>query len=145
MSDTSPAVRDAAVELIGRHLIQQPQVIDKYYAKISERVGVSGRVGCFSPLARLLTCFLSQDSSLAVRKRAIKLLKTIYNSLVQTPRRADIAVKLLSRWEDEDEGVKVRQLLCLLILLAPSKLGFSLPRAGSRSPHSRGAVVHRWL
>lgn len=39
--DSSPAVRDAAVELIGKYMIESPEVAGDYYRKIAERIAVS--------------------------------------------------------------------------------------------------------
>lgn len=39
--DNSPAVRDAAVELIGKYMIDSPAVAGDYYQKIAERIAVS--------------------------------------------------------------------------------------------------------
>ena len=39
--DSSPAVRDAAVELIGKYMIESPEVAGDYYQKIAERIAVS--------------------------------------------------------------------------------------------------------
>jgi cohesin loading factor subunit SCC2 len=39
--DSSPAVRDAAVELIGKYLVDLPQFAETYYQKIAERIAVS--------------------------------------------------------------------------------------------------------
>jgi cohesin loading factor subunit SCC2 len=41
LSDSSPAVRDAAVELIGKYMIDSPEVAGDYYQKISDRMAVS--------------------------------------------------------------------------------------------------------
>ena len=38
--DSSPAVRDAAVELIGKYMVDKPGVTGDYYEKISERIAV---------------------------------------------------------------------------------------------------------
>lgn len=38
--DSSPAVRDAAVELIGKYMIDSPAVAGDYYQKIAERIAV---------------------------------------------------------------------------------------------------------
>ena len=40
MLDSSPAVRDAAVELIGKYMIDSPEVAGNYYQKIAERMAV---------------------------------------------------------------------------------------------------------
>lgn len=38
--DNSVAVRDAAVELIGKYIIQSPEVASEYYCRIAERIAV---------------------------------------------------------------------------------------------------------
>jgi len=38
--DSSPAVRDAAVELIGKYMIESPEVVGDYYSKIADRIAV---------------------------------------------------------------------------------------------------------
>lgn len=50
-----------------------------------------------------------QDSGLAVRKRVIKLLRTIYGTLSDPSLQAMIAIRLVERADDEDETVKVRR------------------------------------
>jgi cohesin loading factor subunit SCC2 len=42
--DSSPAVRDAAVELIGKYVIESPEVASDYYQKIADRIAVGGIV-----------------------------------------------------------------------------------------------------
>jgi cohesin loading factor subunit SCC2 len=49
--DSSPAVRDAAVELIGRYMIDSPKVAGDYYQKIADRIAV-GRSYLISPSLR---------------------------------------------------------------------------------------------
>ena len=39
--DNSPAVRDAAIELIGKHALEDPEIASEYYPKIAERIAVS--------------------------------------------------------------------------------------------------------
>jgi cohesin loading factor subunit SCC2 len=49
--DSSPQVRDAAVELIGKYMIDSPEVAGDYYQKIAERMAVSNVVvtkDCYS-------------------------------------------------------------------------------------------------
>lgn len=79
---------------------------------------------------------MTQDTGLGVRKRVIKLLKTIYLTRLEMPLRIDICTKLVSLMGDEDETVKVSQLrvqlgprLITRILLARPLLssGFPLP------------------
>ncbi|KIK80090.1 hypothetical protein PAXRUDRAFT_833727 [Paxillus rubicundulus Ve08.2h10] len=83
--DSSPAVRDAAVELIGRYMIESPEVVGDYYSRIADRIA---------------------DTGLGVRKRVIKLLKQYYSATDDLGRRVDICTKLVLRMLDEDDTVK---------------------------------------
>ncbi|KAF8073449.1 hypothetical protein FPV67DRAFT_1559883 [Lyophyllum atratum] len=83
--DSSPAVRDAAVELIGKYMIDSPEVAGDYYQKIADRIA---------------------DTGLSVRKRVIKLLKSFYSVTEDTTRRIDIATRIVLRMLDEDETVR---------------------------------------
>ncbi|KAH0832222.1 sister chromatid cohesion C-terminus-domain-containing protein [Lanmaoa asiatica] len=83
--DSSPAVRDAAVELIGRYMIESPEVVGDYYSRIADRIA---------------------DTGLGVRKRVIKLLKQYYSVTEDLERRVDICTKLVLRMLDEDDTVK---------------------------------------
>ncbi|CAL1713404.1 unnamed protein product [Somion occarium] len=83
--DSSPAVRDAAVELIGKYMIDTPEVAGDYYPKIADRIA---------------------DTGLGVRKRVIKLLKSFYSVTEDSNRRIDISTRLVLRMLDEDDTVK---------------------------------------
>ncbi|KAH9175682.1 hypothetical protein EDB89DRAFT_2135583 [Lactarius sanguifluus] len=83
--DSSPAVRDAAVELIGKYVIDTPEVAGDYYQKIADRIA---------------------DTGLGVRKRVIKLLRAFYGVTDDIKRRTDICTKLVLRMFDEDDTVK---------------------------------------
>ncbi|KAG6849921.1 hypothetical protein H0H93_003632 [Arthromyces matolae] len=83
--DSSSAVRDAAVELIGKYMIDSPEVASDYYQKIADRIA---------------------DTGLGVRKRVIKLLKSFYSVTEDTARRIDIATRIVLRILDEDETVR---------------------------------------
>ncbi|KXN83113.1 Protein rad9 [Leucoagaricus sp. SymC.cos] len=83
--DSSPAVRDAAVELIGKYMIDSPEVAGDYYQKIADRMA---------------------DTGLSVRKRVIKLLKSFYSVTQDTSRKTDIAFRMVLRMMDEDDTVK---------------------------------------
>ncbi|KAI9064653.1 hypothetical protein FKP32DRAFT_1625471 [Trametes sanguinea] len=83
--DSSPAVRDAAVELIGKYMIDSPKFASDYYQKIADRIA---------------------DTGLGVRKRVIKLLKAYYNVAKDTPARIDICTRIVLRMLDEDDTVK---------------------------------------
>jgi cohesin loading factor subunit SCC2 len=41
MSDPSPAVRDAAVDLVGKYVVERPELAVEYYPQIALRVSVS--------------------------------------------------------------------------------------------------------
>lgn len=41
LKDSSPQVRDAAVELIGKYIISIPSVAKDYYNQIADRIAVS--------------------------------------------------------------------------------------------------------
>ncbi|KAI0292379.1 sister chromatid cohesion C-terminus-domain-containing protein [Russula brevipes] len=83
--DSSPAVRDAAVELIGKYVIESPEVAGDYYQKIADRIA---------------------DTGLGVRKRVIKLLRAFYGVTDDIKRRTDICTRLVLRMFDEDDTVK---------------------------------------
>ena len=40
LHDQSPAVRDAAIELIGKYVVQSPELSDDYYQVIADRIAV---------------------------------------------------------------------------------------------------------
>ncbi|TRM61170.1 hypothetical protein BD626DRAFT_502962 [Schizophyllum amplum] len=83
--DNSAAVRDAAVELIGKYMVESPEVAGKYYTKIADRIA---------------------DTGLSVRKRVIKLLKAFYQVSQEQEKRCDIARRIILRQLDEDDSVK---------------------------------------
>ena len=41
LSDGSPAVRDIAVDLVGKYIVQKPALAMEYYRHIADRVDVS--------------------------------------------------------------------------------------------------------
>jgi cohesin loading factor subunit SCC2 len=84
LQDNSAAVREAAVELIGKYMIDTPGVVGEYYHMIAARI---------------------QDLGLGVRKRVIKLLRAFY-AVADASDRVDICTKLVMRLHDEDDGVK---------------------------------------
>ncbi|KZP01340.1 hypothetical protein CALVIDRAFT_492971 [Calocera viscosa TUFC12733] len=83
--DSSSAVREAAIELIGKYIVQESAVAGEYYMKLSERMA---------------------DTGLGVRKRVMKLLRSLYDVTSDISRRADICIKMIQRLQDEDETVK---------------------------------------
>ena len=99
--DNSSAVRDAAVELLGKYVVQRPELAGDYYERIADRILV------YLILRGLLDTQSLQDTGLGVRKRIIKLLKVFYGNSTSIERRADISLRLVHRMLDEDDGVKV--------------------------------------
>lgn len=85
ISDSSPAVRDAAIDLIGKYIPDKPDVARQYYSSVSSRIA---------------------DKGVAVRKRVVKLLKVIYGLVEDPSIRIDICCKLVSLVEDEENSVK---------------------------------------
>ncbi|CAE6533842.1 unnamed protein product [Rhizoctonia solani] len=85
LMDSSPQVRDAAVDLMGKYLVLSPELVDDYYPQIANRIA---------------------DTGLVVRKRVIKLLKNLYGLTNNHQRRVDICTKLVLRLFDEDDGIK---------------------------------------
>ncbi|KAL1921753.1 uncharacterized protein VTP21DRAFT_10395 [Calcarisporiella thermophila] len=83
--DSSAAVRDAAIELVGRYLSQRRELTLHFYKILSERI---------------------LDTGPSVRKRVIKLLRDIYIKIEDQNMMVDIACKLLPRINDEDIHVK---------------------------------------
>ncbi|RDX49866.1 hypothetical protein OH76DRAFT_1556053 [Lentinus brumalis] len=83
--DSSPAVRDAAVELIGKYIIDSPTLASDYYQRIADRIA---------------------DTGLGVRKRVIKLLKAYYSVAEDRAARIDICSRMVRRMLDEDDTVK---------------------------------------
>ncbi len=85
LADSSPGVREAAVNLIGKFLLRKRSRISDYFAQL---------------LARL------HDSSLAVRKRVLKLLTGFYDILEDDKLRVELCVKVVRSISDEDPGVQ---------------------------------------
>lgn len=83
--DSSPAVRDAAVELIGKYIVDSPKFASDYYQRIADRIA---------------------DTGLGVRKRVIKLLKSYYHVTEDRAARIDICTRIVLRMLDEDDTVK---------------------------------------
>lgn len=82
--DMSTSVREAAVELIGRFVLNKPELILQYYDMIIERI---------------------LDTGISVRKRVIKILRDICISHPDFPKATEICVKIIRRICDE-EGIK---------------------------------------
>ncbi|KII90510.1 hypothetical protein PLICRDRAFT_697054 [Plicaturopsis crispa FD-325 SS-3] len=126
--DSSPAVRDAAVELIGKYMIDSPEVAGDYYQKIAERIA---------------------DTGLGVRKRVIKLLKSFYAVTEDNSRRIDISTRLVLRMMDEDDTVKelaiktIEELWFQVNLQPHSILKSRTQQAAASNPHDNGPLLSK--
>jgi cohesin loading factor subunit SCC2 len=89
VSDPSAAVREAAIELVSKHIASDPVLGQKYYKVMRERIN---------------------DTGLGVRKRVIKLLKDIYFKSEDRAMQAEIASTILSHIADDEHSVRVRPL-----------------------------------
>ncbi|KAF8507524.1 hypothetical protein BU17DRAFT_57352 [Hysterangium stoloniferum] len=110
--DSSPQVRDAAVELIGKYVVSIPEVAGDYYVQIADRIA---------------------DTGLAVRKRVIKLLRTFYSVSNEHDRRVDICTKLVLRMNDEDDTVKELAMKTIEDIWFGDSQGQDIPKASGRS------------
>lgn len=134
LMDSSPAVRDAALEMLGRYVVYRPELAQEYLPKIGERINVSGQA--YAMRLGILANPHQQDSGLSVRKRVIKLLKSLYPIIDNPVQRAGICKRLVGRIYDEDENVKVSALR-----LALAKNSLIRPRyVGTGSSRFRGPV-----
>ena len=113
--DSSPAVRDAAVELIGKYMVDSPKFAADYYQKIADRIA---------------------DTGLGVRKRVIKLLKGYYSVTEERSARIDICTRIVLRMFDEDDTVKdlaVKTIEELWFLNGPSSAPKAVAAAQDKS------------
>ncbi|KAG0348789.1 Sister chromatid cohesion protein 2 [Podila humilis] len=85
LQDSSPAVRDVAIDLVGKYMLQDTKILRAYYEIVSDRIS---------------------DTGLNVRKRVIRLLKDIYAQADSTSVHHDISRKLLLRVNDDETTVR---------------------------------------
>ncbi|KAF9925061.1 Sister chromatid cohesion protein 2 [Linnemannia zychae] len=85
LQDQSPSVRDAAIELVGKYMLQDPAICKAYYEIVSDRIS---------------------DTGLNVRKRVLRLLKDMFYKASDPDIRNDISQKLLLRVYDDETTVK---------------------------------------
>ncbi|GFS10541.1 nipped-B-like protein [Elysia marginata] len=82
--DQSTSVREAAIELVGKFILIQPDLIPKYYDMLSDRI---------------------LDTGISVRKRVIKIFKDICIEHPDFNKIPEMCVKMIRRVNDE-EGIK---------------------------------------
>lgn len=83
--DAAISVREAAIDLIGKHIMLFPDVALKYYAKITERI---------------------MDTGVSVRKKVIKIIKDVCLSATGSEQSIDGCVKIISRINDEEASIR---------------------------------------
>ncbi|ORX67535.1 hypothetical protein DL89DRAFT_294691 [Linderina pennispora] len=84
-SDNSSLVREAAIDLIGKHVAQNPELTSQYYEFISVR---------------------ALDKGTSVRKRVMRILRDIYLASDDQTRLVDIGVRVLQRTNDEERTIR---------------------------------------
>ncbi|KAF9983459.1 Sister chromatid cohesion protein 2, partial [Mortierella antarctica] len=84
LQDQSPSVRDAAIDLVGKYMLQDAVIRRAYYEIVSDRIS---------------------DTGLNVRKRVLRLLKDMFYE-VDNVVRNDISSKLLLRVNDDETTVR---------------------------------------
>lgn len=72
--DSSGAVREATVHLLGDYVLKQPNLVDSYYDVLAERI---------------------KDTSVSVRKRVIKILRDVCERRPDYERAADCCVRII--------------------------------------------------
>lgn len=84
ITGNSPLAKDAIIDILGKYISANPNLVKRYYKDISER---------------------SADDSISVRKRVIKLMKDMYVFQNDDDVRIFISKKLLRRVTDEEDTV----------------------------------------
>lgn len=84
LTDTSPLVRDAVLDLISKYLSLKPEVIEGFYQQI---------------------CTCLNDASTQVKKRVMKLSRDIYIQTNSKSVMSDIASKVLRKVDDKDTAI----------------------------------------
>lgn len=83
--DSAISAREAALELVGRHIASHPDVGLKYFEKIAERV---------------------KDTGISVRKRAIKIIRDMCVSNKNFPEVIHACIEIISRVSDEESTIQ---------------------------------------
>ncbi|PIA63024.1 hypothetical protein AQUCO_00200800v1, partial [Aquilegia coerulea] len=83
--DSAISVREAALELVGRHIASHPDVGLKYFEKVAERV---------------------KDTGVSVRKRAIKIIRDMCTSNANFSKFISACIEIISRVSDEESTIQ---------------------------------------
>lgn len=112
--DHSTSVREAAVDLVGKFVLNQPSLIDNYYEMLSNRL---------------------LDTGVSVRKRVIKILKDICIEYPEYSKIPEICVKMIRRVNDE-EGIRK------LVMEVFQNMWFTPVKESSRNTALQQKVMH---
>ncbi|KAL0647848.1 hypothetical protein Bca4012_046139 [Brassica carinata] len=83
--DSAISVREAALELVGRHIASHPDVGLKYFEKVAERI---------------------KDTGVSVRKRAIKIIRDMCTSNPNFSEFTSACAEILSRISDDESSIQ---------------------------------------
>ncbi|KAJ4707340.1 Sister chromatid cohesion protein [Melia azedarach] len=83
--DSAISVREAALELVGRHIASHPDVGLKYFEKVAERI---------------------KDTGVSVRKRAIKIIRDMCTSNTNFSEFTTACIEIISRVNDDESSIQ---------------------------------------
>ncbi|GMI99279.1 EMBRYO DEFECTIVE 2773, ARABIDOPSIS THALIANA SISTER-CHROMATID COHESION 2 [Hibiscus trionum] len=83
--DSAISVREAALELVGRHIASHPDVSLKYFEKVAERI---------------------KDTGVSVRKRAIKIIRDMCNTNPNFSGFTSAFIEIISRVSDDESSIQ---------------------------------------
>ncbi|PPD97068.1 hypothetical protein GOBAR_DD05928 [Gossypium barbadense] len=83
--DSAISVREAALELVGRHIASHPDVSLKYFEKVAERI---------------------KDTGVSVRKRAIKIIRDMCNADPNFSGFTNACIEIISRVSDDESSIQ---------------------------------------
>ncbi|KAI3503267.1 hypothetical protein L1887_31706 [Cichorium endivia] len=83
--DSAISVREAALELVGRYIASHPDVAQRYYGKVAERV---------------------KDTGVSVRKRAIRIIRDMCTSNANFLEFNSACIEIISRISDEESSIQ---------------------------------------
>ncbi|KAL4568534.1 hypothetical protein LXL04_024148 [Taraxacum kok-saghyz] len=83
--DSAISVREAALELVGRYIASHPDVAQRYYGKVAERV---------------------KDTGVSVRKRAIRIIRDMCTSNSNFLEFNSACIEIISRISDEESSIQ---------------------------------------
>ncbi|KAK8644383.1 hypothetical protein V6N13_123691 [Hibiscus sabdariffa] len=113
--DSAISVREAALELVGRHIASHPDVSLKYFEKVAERI---------------------KDTGVSVRKRAIKIIRDMCNTNPNFSGFTSACIEIISRVSDDESSIQ--DLVCKTFyefwFEEPSGVQTQYPRDGSSIP-----------